>query len=130
MLMKKEHVILALILVLAFILRLYGVIVDVDFFFREATDGIAAWRIVDGDMIYCDFTHPQAPLTPFLFALVFLIFGVGIVQARLFIVFFTTFFVFRDIFGREKDRFQNRLAWKFNFCSRSGICILWYDGGK
>ena len=94
MLMKKEHVILALILVLAFILRLYGVIVDVDFFFREATYGIAAWRILDGDMIYRDFTHPQAPLTPFLFAFVFLIFGVGIIQARLFIVFFTTFSCF------------------------------------
>ena len=89
--MKREHLILALILIVAFMLRFYGVFVDVDFIFREATYGMAAWRIVDGEIPYRDFFHAQAPLSPYLLAFVFLIFGVGIIQARLFLVIFTTF---------------------------------------
>ncbi|WP_287584826.1 glycosyltransferase family 39 protein, partial [Candidatus Borrarchaeum sp.] len=80
-----------LILASAFVLRVYGVIIGVFPFFREATYGMAAWRIIEGDMPYRDFNHPQAPLTPLIFAFVFLIFGVGVVQGRLFMVFFTTF---------------------------------------
>jgi len=92
--MKREHVILALILITAFVLRLYGVLVDVQHFFREPTYGTAAWRIVEGDIPYHDFYHAQPPLSPYLLAFVFFIFGVGIVQARLFVVFFTTFTCF------------------------------------
>lgn len=91
---KREHAVLAIILVTAFVIRLYGVIVDVDFFFREATYGMAAWRVAEGDLPYRDFYHSQTPLSPLLLASVFLIFGVGIVQARLFLVFFTTFSCF------------------------------------
>ncbi|WP_287587399.1 glycosyltransferase family 39 protein, partial [Candidatus Borrarchaeum sp.] len=89
--MKKEHVILALILASAFVLRVYGVIIGVFPFFREATYGMAAWRIIEGDMPYRDFYHSHPPLSPYLLAFVFLIFGVGVIQARLFLVFFTTF---------------------------------------
>ncbi|MFB0544277.1 MAG: ArnT family glycosyltransferase [Asgard group archaeon] len=92
--MKREHFILALILVSAFALRLYGVLVGVHRFFREATYSMAAWRIVEGDLPYRDFYHAQPPLSPFLLAFVFLLFGVGVVQARLFMVFFTTFTCF------------------------------------
>lgn len=102
--MKREHLILILILILAFMLRFYGVLVDVDFIFREATYGMAAWRIVDGEMPYRDFFHAQAPLSPFLLAFIFLIFGVGIIQARLFLVVFTTFTCFMIfLVGRRND---------------------------
>jgi 4-amino-4-deoxy-L-arabinose transferase-like glycosyltransferase len=90
-LMKKEHIILAFILILAFLLRFYGVVVDVYPDFREATYGMAAWRIVEGEIPYRDFYHSQPPISPFLLAFVFLLFGVGIVQGRLFLAFFTTF---------------------------------------
>ena len=90
-LMKKEHVILAFILVLAFLLRFYGVLVNVSPHFREATYGMAAWRIVEGQIPYRDFYHAQPPISPFLLAFVFLLFGVGVVQGRLFLAFFTTF---------------------------------------
>jgi len=89
--MKREHIILVVILATAFVLRVYGVLTDVFPFFREATYGMAAWRIIDGDMPYRDFYHSQPPLSPYLLAFVFLIFGVGVVQARLFLVVFTTF---------------------------------------
>ncbi|MEX2721735.1 MAG: ArnT family glycosyltransferase [Candidatus Wukongarchaeota archaeon] len=92
--MKREHVILALILISAFALRLYGVLVDVQRFFREPTYGMAAWRIVEGDIPYRDFYHAQPPLSPYLLAFVFFLFGVGVTQARLFMVFFTTFTCF------------------------------------
>ncbi len=103
-LLKKEQAILVTILALNFVLRLYGVIVDVDFIFREATYGMAAWRIVDGEMPYRDFFHAQAPVSPFLLAFIFLIFGVGIIQARLFLVVFTTFTCFMIfLVGRKID---------------------------
>ncbi len=89
--MKKEHIILTFILILAFILRFYGVVVDVLPHFREATYGMAAWRIVEGEIPYRDFYHAQPPISPFLLAFVFLLFGVGVIQGRLFLVFFTTF---------------------------------------
>jgi len=105
---NKEYIAITLILALAFVLRLYGVLAYLQLVpsginplaelqgrnFREATYGMAAWRIVDGDIPYRDFYHAQAPLSPFLLASVFLIFGVGIVQARLFLAVFTTFTTF------------------------------------
>jgi hypothetical protein len=108
-LLKKEQVILVIILILNFVLRLYGVIVDVDYFFREATFGMAAWRIIDGDLPYRDFFHSQAPLSPFLLAFVFLLFGVGILQARLFLVFFTTFTCFMIFMAGKRINYKTGL---------------------
>ncbi len=108
-LLKKEHAVLVIILFLNFALRLYGVIVDVDYFFREATFGMAAWRIVDGDLPYRDFFHAQAPLSPYLLAFVFLMFGVGILQARLFLVFFTTVTCFMIFMAGKRINYKTGL---------------------
>lgn len=127
--MKREYSILMLILILAFVLRFYGILTYLQLMpsgssnlvelegrsFREATYGMAAWRIVDGDIPYRDFFHAQAPLSPFLLAFVFLIFGVGVIQARLFLVFFTTFTCFMIFLAGKKIDYKTGLLGSLTF---------------
>jgi 4-amino-4-deoxy-L-arabinose transferase-like glycosyltransferase len=122
--MKREYVILAVILAIAFVLRIYGVLTDVFPFFREATYGMAAWRIIDGDMPYSDFYHSQPPLSPFLLAFVFLIFGVGVVQARLFLVFFTTFTSFVIFLAGKRIDYKTGLLGSLVFAT-TPWCIVY-----
>jgi 4-amino-4-deoxy-L-arabinose transferase-like glycosyltransferase len=83
---KKEHTAIALVLILAFILRFYNILIDSDFLFREGTWGMSAWRIIEGDIPYRDFFHAHPPVSPYLLAFIFLIFGVGVIPARLFVI--------------------------------------------
>jgi hypothetical protein len=120
---NKEYIAITFILALAFVLRLYGVLAYLQLVpgspnplaelqgrsFREATYGMAAWRIVEGDIPYRDFYHAQAPLSSFLLASVFLIFGVGIVQARLFLAVFTTFTTFVIFLAGKRINYKTGL---------------------
>ncbi|WP_287588053.1 glycosyltransferase family 39 protein, partial [Candidatus Borrarchaeum sp.] len=56
-----------------------------------------------------DFFHAQAPLSPYLLAFVFLMFGVGILQARLFLVFFTTFTCFMIFMAGKRIDYKTGL---------------------
>lgn len=124
---KREHVFLIIILVIAFVLRLYGILVYAQLMpsitsqtlhirhFREATFGMAAWRITEGDLPYRDFFHAQTPLSPLLLALVFSLFGVGIIQARLFLVFFTTFTCFMIFLAGKRIDYKTGLLGSLTF---------------
>jgi hypothetical protein len=126
-----------LVLVLAFLLRFYGILTYLQLMpsgssnlvelegrsFREATYGMAAWRIVEGDIPYRDFYHAQTPLSPFLLAFVFLIFGVGVVQARLFLTCFTTFTTFVIFFAGKRIDVKTGLLGSLTFAVSSTSVI-------
>jgi len=88
---KQKHIPIVLILILSFVMRFYNILIDGMSYFREGTWGMSAWRIIEGELPYRDFFHAHPPISPYLLTLMFVISGVGIIQARLFVIGVTTF---------------------------------------
>jgi len=81
--MKKEYQLITLFLALTGIIRVCYIFLPMDFSMREGLNGLSAWRITEGEVMYRDFYHSQTPLFAHMVAIVYALLGVGLTQGRL-----------------------------------------------
>ena len=87
--LKREYIVGALLFILTTVIRGYYIWHNVLYYIREGSTGMAAWMILDGQVLYRDLYYAQSPLWAYLVAIMYAIFGVGLRAGRVILVFWS-----------------------------------------
>lgn len=91
--MRRGYIIGILLFITTVLLRGYYIWFPVDYIFHEGIDAMAAWKILEGQILYKDFFNAQTPLWAYSIAVVYALFGVGHTSGRIMVALWSSVLV-------------------------------------